>query len=116
MWLAAGAADGVRTAADIVSGLLVWGCSPSAYGTGLSRDPIAGSQRLRDALDDDVLDVVVLRVTPEDGPWFEADGRRFWPPAGDAVVISHCSGSRLLPPHDPHGFADVGRARIEFRR
>jgi hypothetical protein len=60
----------------------------------------------------DVVDVEIRRTTGEDGPWFEAEGQAFWPPSGDAVVVTHGSGTRLLPVYDPHGFADVLRARV----
>jgi hypothetical protein len=61
----------------------------------------------------DVTGVVVRPTKSSDGPWFLVDGRRFWPPGGDAVAIVHRSGSTLLPVHRAKGFADVVRARIQ---
>jgi hypothetical protein len=61
----------------------------------------------------DVVDVDVRRGTPQDGPWFVADGgRTFWPPSGDVVVITHRQGRQLLPVHEAAGFTEVLRARI----
>jgi hypothetical protein len=61
----------------------------------------------------DVVDVGTRRTTPQDGPWFGADGgRMFWPPSGEVVVIKHRRGTQLLPLYEPEGFADVLRARI----
>jgi hypothetical protein len=61
----------------------------------------------------DVTDVVVHSTASWSGPWFVIDGHSFWPPGGDAVAITHRSGTTLLPVHRPDGFADVVRSRIQ---
>lgn len=60
----------------------------------------------------DITDVVVRPTTVRQGPWLVVDGHTFWPPAGDAVVVTHGSGTTLLPVHGPDAFADVIRSRI----
>lgn len=61
----------------------------------------------------DIADVDTRQTTAQDGPWFVTDGgRMFWPPAGQAVVITHRLGTRLLPVHDAERFAVVLRARV----
>ncbi len=62
----------------------------------------------------DIVDVDTRQTTAEDGPWFVVDeGQMFWPPAGQAVVITHRLGTRLLPVHDAERFALVLRARMQ---
>jgi hypothetical protein len=61
----------------------------------------------------DIVDVDTRQTTAEDGPWFITDdGQRFWPPAGQAIVITHRLGTRQLPVHDAERFAVVLRARV----
>jgi hypothetical protein len=61
----------------------------------------------------DVTDVVVRSTTSWGGPWLVVDGHRFWPAVGDAVVITHRSGTTLLPVDRPDAFAAVVRSRLK---
>jgi hypothetical protein len=61
----------------------------------------------------DVTDVVVRSTASWGGPWLVADGHRFWAAVGDAVAITHRSGTTLLPVDRPDAFADVVRFRIQ---